>query len=215
VKRRNKARECASLISRATHQGSKHQNFADQARNFIEASKRVKSLVLMALDNTHRMKWNSSAKHLVRLSSQSKSINNWAKHISACFFQILQVIGKSSSQTRFNQSVESYHACRVSWEQCPAAAACCRNNDRCYNHLKEVVEWSINDPETSQEPCRSNWKINQWISFEVVAQRSSCWLENSFNMPKPSKLMMKSASLILQESFKNKIGLKIYSFRAF
>ena len=161
MKRRNKARECASLISRATHQGSKHQNFADQARNFIEASKRVKSLVLMALDNTHRMKWNSSAKHFVRLGSQSKSINNWPKHISACFSQILQVIGKSSSQTPFNQSIDSYHACRVSCYHCPAAAACRWNHDQCYNHLKKVVEWSISDLETSQEPCWSNWKINQ------------------------------------------------------
>ena len=185
-----KAHEYASLISWATHQGSKHQNFADQARNFIEASKRVKSLMLMALDNTHRMKWNSSAKHFVRLGSQSKSINNWPKHISACFSQILQVIGKSSSQTPFNQSIDSYHACRVSCYHCSAAVACRWNNDQCYNHLKKVVEWSINDLETSQEPCWSNLKPNQWTSFEVVAQRSSCWLGNFLNMPKPSKLIL-------------------------
>ena len=141
----------------------------------------------MALDNTHRMNWNSSAKHFVRLRSQLKPINSWANHISARFFEILQVIGKSSSKTRYNQSVESYHACRVSWEQCPAAAACRRNNDRCYNHLKEVVEWSINDLETSQEPCWSNWKLNQWTSFEVVPKQNSCWLGNFLNMPKPSK----------------------------
>ena len=186
-----KAHECASLISRATNQGSKHQNFADQARNFIEASKRVKSLVLMALDNTDRREWNRSGKHFVRLRSRLKSINNWANHISACFFEILQVIGKSSSKTPFNQSIDSYHACKVSCYHCPAPAACRRSNDRCYNHLNEVVEWSINDPETSQEPCWSNWKINQWTSFEVVAKRSSCWLRNSLNMPKPSKLICK------------------------
>jgi hypothetical protein len=144
----------------------------------------------MALDNTHRMKWNRSAKHLVRLSSRSKSINNWPKHISACFSQILQAIEKSSSQTPFNQSIDIYHACRVSCYHCPAAAACRRNNDLCYNHLKEVVEWSINDPETSQEPCWSNLKLNQWISFEVVAQRNACWLGNFLNMPKPSKLIL-------------------------
>ena len=146
----------------------------------------------MALDNTHTIKWNSSAKHLVGLSSQSKSINNWPKHISACFSQILQVIGKSSSQTPFNQSIDIYHACRVSCYHCSAAVACRWNNDQCYNHLKEVVEWSIqvNDPEPSQEPCWSNWKLNQWTSFEVVAQRSSCWLGNFLNMPKPSKLIL-------------------------
>ena len=186
-----KAHECANLMSRATIQGSKHKIFADQARNFIEASKRVKSLVLMALDNTHRMKLNRSGKHSVRLSSQLKPINNWDTHISAYFFEILQVIRKSSSKTPFSQSVESYHACRVSWDQCPAAAACCRNKDRCYNHLKEVVEWSIDDPETSQEPCWSNWKINRWTSFQIDAQHSSYWLGNSLNMPKPSKLICK------------------------
>ena len=99
----------------------------------------------------------------------------------------------------FNQSIDIYHACRVSCYHCSAAVACRWNIDPCYNHLKKVVEWSINDLETSQEPCWSNWILNQWTSFEVVAQRSSCWLGNSLNMPKP-------LNLILQESFKNKIG---------
>ena len=162
----------------------------------------------MALDNTHRMKWNSSAKHYVRLRSQLKPINNWPKHISACFSQILQVIGKSSSQTRFNQSVESYHACRVSWEQCPAAAACRRNNDPCYNHLKEVVEWSINDPETSQEPCWFNLKLNQWTSFEVVAQRNSWQSHAGLEIFSTCPNHRNRFCNFTEESFKTKIGRK-------
>jgi len=97
------------------------------------------------------------------------------------------LIGKSSSQTPFNQSIDIYHACRVSCYHCSAAVACRWNNDPCYNHLKKVVEWSINDLEISQEPCWSNLKLNQWISFEVVAQQNACWLGNFLNMPKPSK----------------------------
>ena len=73
----------------AKNRGFKLQNFADQARNFIKASKRVKSVVLMACNGTLSMKKNSSAKSLVRLSFPSDSINDWAKHICACFFEIL------------------------------------------------------------------------------------------------------------------------------
>jgi len=41
---------------RAKNQGFKRQNFAVQAQNFIKASRRVKSLVLMACNGTCSMK---------------------------------------------------------------------------------------------------------------------------------------------------------------
>ena len=66
--------------------GFTRQNFAYQARNFIKASRRVKSLVLMACDGTCSMKQKSSAKSLVRLSSPSDSTNDWAKPIMCCPF---------------------------------------------------------------------------------------------------------------------------------
>ena len=45
----------ASFISRAKNQGLKQQNFADQAQNFIETSRRVNFLVLVALYGTKIM----------------------------------------------------------------------------------------------------------------------------------------------------------------
>ena len=131
---------CASLLLQAMNRGSKRQNLANHARKFIQVSSNVEFLVLMASKGASSTKWKGSEKSDRRLSSQSMSINNWAKHISACFFEILQVIGKSSSKQTFNQSIDSYHACRGSCHQCPASAACRKNNDCCYNILKEVVE---------------------------------------------------------------------------
>jgi hypothetical protein len=39
---------------------------------------------------------------------------------------------------------------------------------------QKMVEWSIENPETSQKPYPSNQTINRWTSFGVAAQRSSC-----------------------------------------
>jgi len=50
-----KPHACASFISRAKNQGLKRQNFADQAQNFIDTSRRVNSLVLVALYGTNGM----------------------------------------------------------------------------------------------------------------------------------------------------------------
>jgi hypothetical protein len=46
---------CTSFILRAKNQGLKQQNFADQAQNFIETSRRVNFLVLVALYGTNGM----------------------------------------------------------------------------------------------------------------------------------------------------------------
>ena len=62
-----------------------------------------------------------------------------------------------------------------------------------------MVEWSIDNPETSQEPYWNNRTIKRWTSFGVAAQHSSCWPRNFLNMLKPSKSDW-------QESFKHKIG---------
>ena len=139
--------------------------------------------------------WNKKAlqtcaKFLVRLSSTSESINNWAKHICACFFEILPVIGKCLSQTPFNWSI------RVNMH-----VYCLETNALL---LQRVVETMIDAiiprkqwlnktlitqiPHTgSQKSCWANWTINWSTSFEVVALCSLCWLRNSLNIPKPLK----------------------------
>ena len=46
---------CSSFMLQAKIQGLKQQNFADQAQNFIETSRRVNFLVLVALYGTNGM----------------------------------------------------------------------------------------------------------------------------------------------------------------
>ncbi len=46
---------CVSFITQAKTQGLKQQNFADEAQNFVETSRRVNFLVLVALYGTNGM----------------------------------------------------------------------------------------------------------------------------------------------------------------
>ncbi len=62
-----------------------------------------------------------------------------------------------------------------------------------------MVEWSNDNPKTSQKSYWSNQTSNRWTSFGVAAQHFSCWPGNSLNLLKTSKAD-------LQASFKNKKG---------
>ena len=128
----------------------------------------------MALDGTSSVKWISPS--LVILSSPSRSINHWAKHISPCFVKMLHVIRKWYHK---HHTIEVFGAIM---------------------HV-EFLETNIYDLETSQEPCWSNSTVTMnWSTrFEVVAQHSSLWLRNSLNIPKP-------LTADLQANFKIKTG---------
>ena len=74
-----------------------------------------------------------------------------------------------------------------------------------------MVEWSIDNPETSQKPYSSNQTINRRTSFGVAAQSSSCWPRNSDQIP---STCWKHWISDLQQSLKNN-RIKLYNFRAF
>ena len=73
---------------------------------------------------------------------------------------------------------------------------------RLYNLLYNIVTvWfaDVYDQKNSQKPSWTNWTFNWSTSFEVVAQRSSCWLRNFLNIPKPSKLICRELVLKLKQ----------------
>ena len=90
--------------------------------------------------------------------------------------------------------------------------------------LQHVVETKIdakftrkkwlNKAFTTQKPHRNHLEpIEQStdqpvLNFEVVAQRSSCWLRNSLNIPKPSKPICRELVLKLKQ-------VETLHFRAF